>query len=151
MCRKLHIIIQHTYIISDKRTKHHILNSMRKDVPLVYYQSCAPCLVTLTFKLPHALLQNFFRFLLLPISQVQSSQTPSLNVISLEWETNIARISFFSIQVTCPHMWFNYTNNAKYIQLLEYLLFLVIKNINKTDHPSLLNNSIRQNQFQNTV
>jgi len=27
----------------------------------------------------------------------------------------------------------------------------VIKNINKIDNPSLLNTSIRQNQFQNTV
>jgi hypothetical protein len=74
----------------------------------------------------------------------QSSQTASLNVISLQLGTNIARISFFPIQVTCPQMWFNYTNNAKYIQLLEY--FLVIKNIDKID-PSLLNSSIRQNKY----
>jgi len=58
---------------------------------------------------------------------------------------------FFPIQVTCPQVRFNYTNNAKYIQFLEYLLFLVIKNINKIEYSSLLNTSIRQNQFKNTV
>jgi hypothetical protein len=121
----------------------------------LYYPSCAPYLVTLTFseecKLPHAILQNFFRLLLLPLSQVQSSQTPSLNVIPLELETNITCISFFPIQVTSPQMWFNYTNNVKYIQLLEYSLFPVIKNINKIDHSSLPNTSIRQNLFQNSL